>query len=63
VAPAVLAALVAPAILVPERTLSAPRGELLAFVTTFVVAVTTRRMLPSVASGLVVVVAVGLLRG
>jgi branched-subunit amino acid transport protein len=63
VAPAVLAALVAPAIFVPERALTAPRWELLAFLTTFVVAVLTRRMLPSVASGLVVAVALGLLRG
>ena len=63
VAPAVLAALVAPSIFAPDRVLAPPRLEMLAFVATFVAALITRRMLPSVASGLVVLVAVVLLTG
>ena len=63
VAPAVLAALVAPSIFTPDRVLAPPRFEQLAFVATFIAAVLTRRMLPSVASGLVVLVAVVLLSG
>jgi branched-subunit amino acid transport protein len=63
VAPAVLAALVAPSIFTPDRVLAPPRLEQLVFVATFIAAVITRRMLPSVASGLVVLVAVVLLSG
>jgi branched-subunit amino acid transport protein len=63
VAPAVLAALVAPAILAPERTIAPIGWPLLPFVATFVVAVLTRRMLASVAAGLLALVAVVLLRG
>jgi branched-subunit amino acid transport protein len=58
VAPAVLAALVAPTILVSDRMLMTPRLEHLAFVVTFLVALWTRRVLPSVACGIVVLVAV-----
>jgi branched-subunit amino acid transport protein len=61
VAPAVLAALVAPSILAPQRSFGALRVEQLAFVATFVVAMWTRRMLPSVASGAVVLLATVLL--
>jgi branched-subunit amino acid transport protein len=63
VAPAVLAALVAPSIFTPDRVLAPPRLEQLVFVATFVAALVTRRMLPSVASGLVVLVAVVVLGG
>jgi branched-subunit amino acid transport protein len=61
VAPAVLAALVAPSILAPDQSLGAFRLEQLAFLATFAVALATRRMLPSVASGLAVLVAIVLL--
>jgi len=63
VAPAVLAALVAPSIFTAERAIAPPRWELLAFGVTFVVAVITRRMLPPVAAGLAVLVGVVVLRG
>ena len=63
VAPAVLAALVAPSIFTADGNVTPPRWELLAFVATFVVAVITRRMLPPVAAGLAVLVAVVVLRG
>lgn len=55
VAPAVLAALIAPAILAPGREILAFRTEWLAFGATFVVAILTRRILPSVAAGLVLI--------
>ncbi len=61
VAPAVLAALVAPS--TTDGNVTPPRWELLAFAATFVVAVITRRMLPPVAAGLAVLVAVVVLRG
>jgi branched-subunit amino acid transport protein len=61
VAPAVLAALVAPSIVLPNGRFGAPRLEQLAFVVTFLVALRTRRMLPSVASGFAVLLAVVLL--
>ncbi|HEY3057518.1 MAG TPA: AzlD domain-containing protein [Chloroflexota bacterium] len=63
VAPAVLAALVAPSIFTADRAIAPPRWELLAFGVTFVVAVITRRMLPPVAAGLAVLLAVVVLRG
>ena len=63
VAPAVLAALVAPTILVSDRALTPPRWELLAFVATFVVALLTRRMLPSLGAGAVVLIAIVVVRG
>lgn len=52
VAPAVLAALIAPAILLPGREIAVFRTEWLAFGATLLVAILTRRMLPSVAAGL-----------
>ena len=63
VAPAVLAALVAPSIFTADRTLAPLRWEVLAFGATFIVAVVTRRMLPPVATGLAVLVAAAVLRG
>src|SRR5262245_41161902 len=57
VAPAVLAALVAPSIVSPGGTFGPPRLEQLAFVATFGVAVLTRRMLPSIVAGVAVLVA------
>jgi branched-subunit amino acid transport protein len=60
VAPAVLAALVAPSIVLENGEVAAPRWEHLAFTVTFAVAVWTRRMLPSLASG-VAVLLLGLL--
>jgi branched-subunit amino acid transport protein len=63
VAPAVLAALVAPSIVISDRSVGTPRLEQLAFVAAFVVALRTRRMLPSVASGLAALVAVVLIGG
>jgi len=62
VAPAVLAALVAPTILVTDRTLAPLHWELLAFVATFAVALLTRRMLPSLAAGVVVLIVIVVLR-
>jgi branched-subunit amino acid transport protein len=63
VAPAVLSALVAPAVLAPSDHLTTPGWDQAGYVTAFIVAVTTRRMLPAVASGLAVVLLVGTLRG
>jgi branched-subunit amino acid transport protein len=57
VAPAVLAALVAPSIFISDGALATPRLVHLAFVGTFVVAILTRRMLPAVAAGVAVLVA------
>ena len=62
VAPAVLSALVAPAILVPSATLVLPGWELLAYAAALVVALATRRMLPSLGVGLAGVVLVTLAR-
>ena len=63
VAPAVLAALVAPTILVTNRALAPVRWEVLAFVATFGVALRTRRMLPSLAAGVAVLIAIVVVRG
>lgn len=59
VAPAVLSALVAPAVLAPQGHLAgwASPWEVAGYAITFVVAVSTRRMFPAVVSGLVVVAA------
>ncbi len=57
VAPAVLAALVAPAILAPGGRLAAPSWEQAGYLAAFIVAILTRRMLPSLAVGLAVVLA------
>jgi branched-subunit amino acid transport protein len=55
VAPAVLGALVAPAILVSNGQFMVPGSDALGYITAFLVAVATRRMLPAVAAGLAVV--------
>jgi branched-subunit amino acid transport protein len=60
VAPAVLAALVAPSILLTDGRLGVPRWEHLAFAATFAVAIWTRRMLPPLVAGVAVLV-IGLL--
>jgi branched-subunit amino acid transport protein len=52
VAPAVLGALVAPSIVAPTGQLAAPAWDQSAYVVAFVVALRTRRMLPSLAAGL-----------
>jgi branched-subunit amino acid transport protein len=61
VAPAVLGALVAPSILAPGGRLADPGWGQAAYVVAFVVAVWTRRMIPSLAAGIVAVVLVALL--
>ena len=61
VAPAVLAALVAPVVLAPNRALAPPGWQALGYLAAFLVAVATRRMLPALAVGLAVVLAVTLL--
>jgi branched-subunit amino acid transport protein len=58
VAPAVLAALVAPSLVIPDGSFGPPRLEQLAFVVTFAVAVVTRRMLPSIVAGMAVLIGV-----
>ena len=63
VAPAVLGALVAPAILVPDGQFAGPGTGALGYVAAFLVAVATRRMLPAVAAGLAVVVLTAVLTG
>ena len=61
VAPAVLGALVAPAILAPEGRLALPGIDGLGYAAAFLVAVATRRMLPAVAAGLAVALLVAFL--
>jgi branched-subunit amino acid transport protein len=56
VAPAVLAALVAPQIFLADHAIASPRPAHLALLATFVVALVTRRMLPPVVVGLTVLV-------
>jgi branched-subunit amino acid transport protein len=51
VAPAVLSALVAPAILAPEGSLAKPSWEQSPFLVTLLIAVATRRMFVAVAGG------------
>jgi branched-subunit amino acid transport protein len=58
VAPAVLGALIAPSILAPAGQVVAPNWQQAAYVVAFVVAVMTRRMLPSLGAGLLAVVVV-----
>lgn len=55
VAPAVLGALVAPAIVAPDGRPALPGMEAPGYVAAFLVAITARRMLPAVAAGLAVV--------
>jgi len=61
VAPAVLGALVAPSILAPGGRLGIPGWDQAAYVVAFAVAVWTRRMIPSLAAGIVAVVVAALL--
>jgi branched-subunit amino acid transport protein len=62
VAPAVLGALVAPSIVAPSGQLAPPGWDQTAYVVAFVVALVTRRMVPSLAAGLATIVVVSLLR-
>ena len=62
VAPAVLGALVAPSILAPDGELAPPTWEQLAFGVAFVVALVTRKMVPSLAAGLLALVILTLIR-
>jgi branched-subunit amino acid transport protein len=61
IAPAVLAALVAPQIVLADHTLATPRPAHAALLATFAVALITRRMLPPVAIGIGVLIALTLL--
>ena len=61
VAPAVLGALVAPSIVAPDGRLGAIGWDQAAYVVAFVVAVWTRRMIPSLAAGIAAVVLTALL--
>ncbi len=63
VAPAVLSALVAPAILVSGGSPAVPSFDLVAYLAAFLVAIVTRRMLPSLGAGLLIVILVTLVRG
>ena len=63
VAPAVLAALVAPAVVLPRGVLAAPSWDQAAYPVVLVVALRSRRVLPSLLAGLVVVAAASLARG
>ena len=62
VAPAVLSALVAPAVLAPAGRVIVPGWEQAGYLAAFLVALATRRMLPSLAAGLSLVLVVALLR-
>jgi len=62
VAPAVLAALVAPVVLAPRHQLQLPGWEALGYVAAALVALATRRMFPAIAAGLGVVLIAVLLR-
>ena len=61
VAPAVLGALVAPSIVAPAGQIAAPGWEQTGYLVAFVVALVTRRMVPSLAAGLATIVLVTLL--
>jgi branched-subunit amino acid transport protein len=61
VAPAVLGALVAPSIVAPSAQLAAPGWDQTGYLVAFVVALVTRRMVPSLAAGLATIVLVTLL--
>lgn len=58
VAPAVLSALVAPAVLAPSGRLAAPGWDQAGYLAAFLVAVLTRRVIPALVAGLAVVIAV-----
>jgi len=62
VAPAVLGALVAPSIIAPSGQLAAPGWDQMGYMVAFVLAILTRRMVPSLAAGLATIVVVTLLR-
>ncbi|HYF96051.1 MAG TPA: AzlD domain-containing protein [Symbiobacteriaceae bacterium] len=62
VAPAVLSAMVAPAILMPEGRLAVPGWEQAPFLATLVVTMLSRRMFAGLAAGLAVLLAVTLLK-
>jgi branched-subunit amino acid transport protein len=61
VAPAVLGALVAPSIIAPTGRPTAPGWDQTGYLVAFLVALATRRMLPSLAAGLATIVVVTLL--
>jgi branched-subunit amino acid transport protein len=61
VAPAILGALVAPSILAPSGQPAAPAWDQAAYAIAFVVALLTRKMIPSLAAGLVTLAIVTLL--
>src|SRR5207245_608057 len=62
VAPALLGALIAPSIVAPAGQLAAPAWDQAGYLVAFLVAILTRRMVPSLAAGLATIVAVTLLR-
>jgi branched-subunit amino acid transport protein len=62
VAPAVLGALVAPTIVAPSGQLAAPGWDQSGYLAAFLVAIVTRRMVPSLTAGLVTIVVVTLFR-
>jgi branched-subunit amino acid transport protein len=61
VAPAVLGALIAPSFLAPEGHLALPGWQQVGYLLAFVVAVVTRRMLPSLVAGLAAIAATAVL--
>jgi branched-subunit amino acid transport protein len=61
VAPAVLGALVAPSILAPDGRPAGPSWDQAAYVVAFVVAIWTRRMIPSLVAGMAAIIVVTLL--
>ena len=61
VAPAVLGALVAPAVFTPDGYVAPPGPSQIPFAVAFVGALLTRKMVPSLAAGLVALIAVSLL--
>ena len=62
VAPAVLGALVAPSIIAPAGQLATPGWDQTGYLAAFVVAIATRRMVPSLAVGLATITVVTLLQ-
>jgi len=61
VAPAVLGALVAPSIVAPAGHPAAPGWDQAAYAVAFVVAIWTRRMIPSLAAGMAAIVLAALI--
>ncbi len=62
VAPAVLGALVAPSILAPTGQLAAPGWEQTPYLVALVVAILTRRLVPSLTAGLATLILITLVR-